>query len=168
MQPTIWSYIFFGLTNWRKVRYKRTYGEEDEYMINDCDEFIIVGDTLSRGGHVHVFNNTSLTRLINYYNYERENNGYVKIINNIIHTNNYPAQYKCRQNFWYIDVNPKAIGEARLIQKFAQKYIFKGSWDATVKLVKSTILKNEFKLDKCTDAYDFYLILNRDLTKGGQ
>ena len=44
--------------------------------------------------------------------------------------------------------------------KFVQKYRFKGSWDATGKLIKR-ILNNEFKFDWCVDAFDCYKKLSR-------
>ena len=56
---------------------------------------------------------------------------------------------------------------ARTIHKFAQKHKFKGSWEATGKLIKDTILKNELKLDRFATAWDCYLKLRRDLTKNG-
>ena len=56
---------------------------------------------------------------------------------------------------------------SQLIHKFGQKYGFKGSWDATCKLVKGQILKDELKFDRCANALDCYLKLNRDLHKDG-
>ena len=54
-----------------------------------------------------------------------------------------------------------------IIHKYAHKFCFKGSWDATGKLVKGTILKNELKNDRCANAVDCFHKLKRDLTKDG-
>ena len=85
---------------------------------------------------------------------------------NIVHTNNYPTQYKFRQNFYHVATAGESVG-AHIIHKFAQKYGFKGSWDGVGKLVKGAILKNEVKNDRCANAKDCYHTLNRDLTKDG-
>ena len=54
-----------------------------------------------------------------------------------------------------------------IIHKFAQKYRFKGSWDATGKVVKQKILQNELKYDRCSTALDCYMKLTRDMTRDG-
>ena len=51
------------------------------------------------------------------------------------------------------------------VHKFAQKFCFKGSWDATGKLIKAAISKNEINYDRCANAYGCYLKLTRDLAK---
>ena len=56
--------------------------------------------------------------------------------------------------------------EYRIVHKSAENFCFKGRWDATGKLVKSTI-KNEMKYDRCANALDCYKKLRRDLSKHG-
>jgi len=122
---------------------------------------------LSKGKkNYHVFHNACLAYLRKYYDDERERAGKSKVQNNIIHTDNCPTQYKCRQNFFKVATFGEVNG-SRLIHKFAQKYGFKGPWDATGKLIKGAILRNEMKYDRCADARDCYLKLKRDLTKEG-
>ena len=121
-------------------------GEWHETMTNDCDKWIVFGDTLTKGGkNDHVFHNATLTHLINFYDSER------KIDNNVVHTDNCAGQYKCRHNFWKIatSFNDRS---SRIVHKFAEKYCFIGSWDATGKLVKAAILKNEMKYERWADA----------------
>ena len=54
-----------------------------------------------------------------------------------------------------------------MIHKFAQKFRFKGSWDATGKHVKEAILKNERKFDRCHNAEACYYKLKRDMNRDG-
>ena len=51
----------------------------------------------------------------------------------------------------------------QLIHKFAQKYRFKGSWDAVGKHVRERILNNELSWIRCEDAWHCYLQLRNDL-----
>ena len=97
----------------------------------------------------HIFHNTYLTYIIKFYDDERIANREDRIINNIIHTDNCPDQYKCHQNIYHV-VTAIIAARARNIHKFSQKYKFKGSWDATGKLIKDAILKNELKIDRST------------------
>ena len=105
--------------------------------------------------------------------FNERSDGETPIPFNIIWTDNCPTQYKCRQIFLNVatvtsnhtsnpDVHPIAI------RIFAQKYRFKGSWDATGKIVKERILNNELKGDRCATAFDCYIKLGRDLTKNGE
>ena len=55
-----------------------------------------------------------------------------------------------------------------ITHNFSQKYRFKGSWDATEKLVKGRILNNELKYDHVANAMDCYRKLSRDLSKSGE
>ena len=66
--------IFFVLTNWRPVDFYNTSKERmDETIINDCDKWIVFGDTLSKGKkNENVFHNVCLSHLINFYDKERE------------------------------------------------------------------------------------------------
>ena len=49
------------------------------------------------------------------------------------------------------------------VHKFSQKI-----WDATGKLIKAAISKNEMKYDRCANIYGCYLKLTQDLAKNGQ
>ena len=55
-----------------------------------------------------------------------------------------------------------------IVHKFAQKYRFKGSWDATGKIVKERILNNELKNYRCANAWDCYVKLSKDLSMNGE
>ena len=90
-----------------------------------------------------------------------------KIEINVVHTDNCPTQFKCRQNFYHVATCGKTH-QSRVVQKFAEKFCFKGSWDATGKLIKWAILKNEKKFNRCANALDCYYKLKRDLSKDGQ
>ena len=159
--------IFFVAHKWRRVTFKNKDGINDEKMMNNCDKWIVFGDTMSKGKkNDHVFHNAALTHIVKFYEKERGTEGMLAIKNNIVHTDNCPTQYKCRQNFYKVATFAEHTG-SRLIHKFGQKYGFKGSWDATGKLVKGQILKNELKFDRCANALDCYLKLNRDLYKDG-
>ena len=82
----------------------------DEIIINNCDKWIVLGDNLSKGKkNDNVFHNAVLTYVIKFYDAEREANGKQPIPNNIFHTDNCPAQYKCRQNFYHIATSSQKI-----------------------------------------------------------
>lgn len=165
--------IFFVLTNWRRVKFQRkTQGGimlDDETMINDCDRWIFFGDTMSKGKkNDHVFHNACQTYIINHYDEERKTDGKDTIPMNIVWTDNCPTQYKCRQHFLKVaTASSNHNSKSTIIHKFAQKFRFKGSWDATGKIVKQRILNNELKYDRCANALDCYQKLSRDLTKDG-
>ena len=126
------------------------------------------GDTISKGKkNDHVFHNACLEHVINFYDKERSDENLPAIKINIIHTDNCPTQYKCRQNFFKVATHCKHHGGAVMIHKFAQKYRFKGSWDATGKHVKEAILKNERKFDRCHNAEACYYKLKRDMSRDG-
>ena len=88
-------------------------------------------------------------------------------LENIVHTDNYPTQYKYQQSFWQVAAAADTT-DARIIHKFASKYRFKGSWDATGKIVKNCILKNKLKMNWCTNIYDCYINLKSDLSHDGK
>eukprot|EP00957_Ditylum_brightwellii_P065813 4992098-Ditylum_brightwellii.AAC.1 len=68
--------------------------------------------------------------------------GKARIPFNIVWSDNCSGQYKCRQNFLQATMSCDTRGTT-LICKFAQKYSFKGNWDATGKLVKQAIRRLE-------------------------
>ena len=73
-------------------------------------------------------------------------------------------QYNCRHNFYQITTSVDTNNSCQ-VHKFAQKFCFKGSWDATRKIINTAISKNEMKYDRYGNVYDCYLKLTRDLTK---
>ena len=96
----------------------------------------------------HVFHNATLTHLINFDDRDREEKIEIKIVKNIVHTGNCAGQYKCRKNFWKV-ANSTHTRSSIIVHKFAEMYYFKGNWDATGKLIKAAIMKNEMKYDQC-------------------
>ena len=78
--------VFFVLTNWRPVTFYSTSNNMlDGIGSNNCDKWIIFGDTLSKGKkNYHVFHNACLTYLIDSYDKERQNNDKLPIQNNTI------------------------------------------------------------------------------------
>ena len=57
--------------------------------------------------------------------------------------------------------------DGTVVHKFAQKYRFKGSWDATGKLVKQAINHLEMKNERLPDAKTCYFKLREELGKDG-
>ena len=137
--------------------------------MNDCDKWLVFGDTISREKkkNDHVFHNCVLTYIINFYDKERIESGKIKIATNIVHTDNCAPQYKCRQNFIQTAKSCGTPRGATIIHKFAQKYRFKGSWDAAGKLVKQAIYRLEMRGDRCANANDCYQRLTKELTRDG-
>ena len=159
--------IFFIIYNWRVADFYDD-GNLDQVIINDCDKWIWFGDTMSKGKkNDHVFHNACLEHILAFYDKERSDKNLPSIKINIVHTDNCPTQYKCRQNFWKVATHCNHHHGAVLIHKFAQTYRFKGRWDATGKHVKEAILKNEMKFDRCHDAKACYYKLKRDMTRHG-
>ena len=149
--------IFFVVSNWREVEYVNIKGNADKTITNDCDKWIFFGDTISKGKkNDHVFHNTCLDYVVDYYDGERERAGCEKIPMNILHTDNCAGQYKCRQNFLklttFTDRHPGTYAQ----HKFAQKFKFKGPWDATGKIVKEAIENCELQYKRCANAIDCY------------
>ena len=109
-----------------------------------------------------------MTYIIKHYDAIRATEQKQPIPVNIVWTDNCPGQYRCRQNFLNVAKAAENHGnETIIVHKLAEKYRFKGSWDATGKLVKERIMNNELKYDCCANAMDCYLKLSRDLTKDG-
>ena len=123
------------------------------------------GDTMSRGKkNDHIFHSSCLTYLVKFYDNERVNAGKNKIPINIVHTDNCAPQYKCRQNFLQVAMTCETK-DGVVVHKFAQKYRFKGSWDATRKLVKQAINQLEMSNIRVPNANACYFKLREELTK---
>ena len=159
--------IFFVCTNWRSVTFSNGV-DMDETILNDCERWIFFGDTLSKGKkNDHIFHNACTNHIIKYYDDERVEAGKNIVPINIVWTDNCPTQYKCRQNFWKVATSASR-NKSIIVHKFAQKYRFKGPWDATGKLVKQAIQNNELRFERCANAWDCYIKLGRDLSRDGQ
>ena len=131
------SFVFFVLTNWRKVSYQINENESDTKIVHDCNKWLFFGYTISRGKkNDHVFHNNCLTYLIQFCNEERKQGGKDTISFNIVHTENCAPQYKCRQNFLQIAKSPfQNHCKTMVIHKFALKYGFKGLTCSTIPYV---------------------------------
>ena len=70
------------------------------------------------------------------------------------------------KNFWMVASSTKH-NKSVIVHKFAQKYRFKGSWDATGKIVKEAIYNSELRYERCTTAFDFYMKMKQHLTRNG-
>lgn len=137
--------------------------------MNECDKWIIFGDTYSKGKkNDHVFPNACLTYLIKYYDEIHATDNQAPIPINVLWTDNCPGQYRCRQFFLNVATKAKHHDNKTIVvHKLAMKYRFKGSWDATGKLAKERTMNNELKLDCCFNAMVCYLKLTRDLAQDG-
>ena len=120
-----------------------------------------------RGKNDYVFHNTCLDYVVYYYDGERERDGREKILINILHTDNCAGQYKCRQNLLklttFTDRRPGTYAQHR----FAQKFKFKGPWDATGKIVKEAIKNCELQFKRCATAMDCYENMTERLANDG-
>ena len=103
--------------------------------------------------------------MIKYYDKKkRAESNLPKIPNNIVWTDQCGSQYKCRHNFLKVATSYHPHG-SRIIHKFAIKYNFKGSWDATSKIVRHFVLKSELKFIRIANAIDLYCIGGEEMTK---
>lgn len=88
---------------------------------------------------------------------ERVSTGLHPIPNNVVWTDNGPTQYKCWQNFLKVATASESLKyKQNIIHKFVYKYRFKGSWDATCKLVKEKIKNLELKYERWNTAWSCY------------
>ena len=84
-----------------------------------------------------------------------------------MYTDNCAGQYKCRQNIFQLASFPERHPGSRAVHKFAQKFKFKGPWDATVKIVKEGIRNCELKFKRCANATDCYETITKRLAHNG-
>ena len=90
--------------------------------------------------------NWRLNYIITYYNLVQITSNLELIPQHIVWIDNRPTQYKCRHNFLKVVTFAKSHNSKSIVtHKFAQKYIFISSWDATGKIVEQKILNNELK-----------------------
>jgi hypothetical protein len=82
----------------------------------------------------------------------------VKIDHVILWTDNCACQYKCRQNFLQIATFVERFPGVRISHRFAQKYDFKGVWDAAGKVIKQYMRQQELtKKSRFANAFDCFL-----------
>ena len=84
-----------------------------------------------------------------------------------MHTDNCARQYKCRQNFFKLTTFGERHPGSIAVHKFAQKFKFKGPWDATGKIVKQAIKNCELQLKCCLNAIDCYDNIRERLAQDG-
>ena len=89
----------------------------------------------------HMTHNANLDYLIYVYNLWRQLEGLSPYKYIILWTDNCPTQYKCRFFFYQIATHSQRFTNSTLIHKFAQKYNFKGSWDALMTVIRGMIRK---------------------------
>jgi hypothetical protein len=61
----------------------------------------------------------------------------------VVWTDNCGGQYKCQQNFLKIATSPSGKRRIQVEHRFAQKYQFKGVWDAAGKVLKHWMVNFE-------------------------
>jgi hypothetical protein len=84
-------------------------------------------------------------------------------------TDNCSAQYKCKQNFLKVTRFASTIEGVTVVHHFAQKYHFKGVWDAAGKVVKKEM--QDLELSKkggmhLLNALACFLVLRQRLGRG--
>lgn len=132
--------IYVVLHSRREVFVADQYGgPPQKKIVNDCDVYHFFGNTISKGKkNDHVFHNACLEAIVKRY--QRKLRGGLKTVK--IWTDNCGGHYKNRFNFWKIATAARVLG-VLVSHGFAQKYGFKGIWDAAGKVVKDYIRKLE-------------------------
>jgi hypothetical protein len=124
-------------------------GKDVRVRLNECDVWHFFGDMISKGKkNDHVFHNAGLEEIVKHYKrkFKRERNldlNHVKLW-----TDNCGPQNKCRQNFWNIASFSERVTGVAVTRRYAQKYHFKGVWDAAGKVVKWYMRKMELSTRK--------------------
>jgi hypothetical protein len=142
--------------------------EEDvRHRLNDCDVWYFFGDTISKGKkNDHIFHNACLKDIIQTYKRQFQHDG-ARILNQAkVWTDNCAGQYKCNQNFVKIATFPENVSGVLILHRFAQKYNFKGVWDAAGKVVKNYMRNSELtegRDNRFATALDCSLKLRRRL-----
>jgi hypothetical protein len=84
-------------------------------------------------------------------------------------TDNCSAQYKCNQNFLKVARFASTVEGVTIVHRFAQKYHFKGVWDAAGKVVKKEMRDLELSRKggaRLPNALACFLVLRRRLGRG--
>jgi hypothetical protein len=102
-----------------------------------------------------VFHNACLDEIVRHYQSERRSMHGIPIDHVVIWTDNCVGQYKCRQNFLKIATFSQRVNHVRVSHRYAQKYDFKGVWDAAGKVIKQYMRKLELTREcRIADSFD--------------
>jgi hypothetical protein len=122
---------------------------QGDKRVHECDVWYFFGATMSKGKkNDHVFHNACLEEIVNHYQAKRSRDNGTPLTRIRIWTDNCGSQYKCRHNFWKIATFPSRVAGVEVWHRFAQKYDFKGVWDAAGKVVKQKIRTCEIERKK--------------------
>jgi hypothetical protein len=157
--------IFVILHSRRDVTVQKD-GKDVSISVNECDVWYFFGDTLSKGKkNDYVFHNACLEHIAKHYRDEYEQAGKPPINLIRVWTDNCAGQYKCRHNFWRIATFPSRVAGIRIVHRFAQKYQFKGVWDAAGKVIKELIRQLELENKRLPSAWKCVEQLTGELEK---
>ena len=152
---------------WREVEHDN-FGENNEIVakkitISDCDRSVGFVDSMIKGkNNDYVTNNYFLWRIIKYCN-GKSGLDMVNMKKWIINSNNCGSKHKCLQNFFKLHTSSWEY-KCTCIHKGSNKHGFKGAWDTTSKLVKSSTSKLEIKCAHVSNAFYCYYHLSPLLT----
>ena len=133
-------------------------------QIFDVHHWYFLGESFSKGKlNDHVFHNAALEEIVSYYKKK------LPLKEVVLWTDNCCNQYKCRFNFWKLATFYERMG-VRIRHRFAQKYGFKGTWDAAGRTLKAFLLKVEMrmpgsgknKIRRCPDAIRVYTVASAE------
>jgi len=141
------------------IKSKSKKSSTDQLVNSEADEVLdeTGGKSQDTCFHIHclhdIITDSECERILIH-----DENGKPTIFHYIIWTDNCPNQYKNRFNFMYIaSINDLFPGRGlRLIQCFAQKFRFKGCWDADGRIDKAFVKKRALEKRSCQDALDFF------------
>ena len=158
--------IYVVLYSPRDVNVKLDNGEVQTKRVNECDVWYFFGESMSKGKkNDHVFHNACLKEIVRYYKrrFKREKKGPIRRV--LIWTDNCACQYKCNQNFFQIACFAHEVDGIQITHRFAQKYMFKGVWDAAGKVIKATIRDLELEKVRFPNGFACYEKLRAHLSK---
>ena len=92
-----------------------------------------------KGKKDHVFHNTCLDYIINFYDGESKRAGLEKILINILHIENFAGQYKCRFNFLKLITFPDRHPGTCAQHKFTRSISLKALGMQLEKLLKTPL-----------------------------
>jgi hypothetical protein len=126
------------------VTVKQDEQEDVRHRLNDCDVWYFFGDTISKGKkNDHIFHNACLKEIIETYKQQFLRDGGIVLSRAKVWTDNCAGQYKCNQKILKIATFPENVSGVLILHRFAQKYNFKGVWNAAGKVVKNYMRNSE-------------------------
>lgn len=151
--------IFAVLHSRREVKGKDEKDIVVTRMVNDCDVWHFFGETISKGKkNDHVFHNVCLEEIVQHYKRKTPTLNHA-----LVWTDNCAGQYKCSSNFLKIASFSERVGDVRISHRFAQKYHFKGVWDAAGKIVKDHMRDKELAGVRFSKAVECFKNLRHEL-----